>query len=103
MRKGETALFTLPPELAFGASGTDGVPPNVATLFEVELISWITVIDVCKDGGVIKRIMEKGDLTGMTGPPGDSDEVLGTQILMCIPQSSPFPLVGKSFFLIIFF
>ncbi|XP_031118608.1 peptidyl-prolyl cis-trans isomerase FKBP62-like isoform X2 [Ipomoea triloba] len=76
MRKGEKALFTLPPELAFGATGSDGVPPNAATLFEVELISWITVVDVCKDGGIIKRIMEKGDLTGITGPPGDLDEVL---------------------------
>nr|GMD89177.1 peptidyl-prolyl cis-trans isomerase FKBP62-like isoform X1 [Ipomoea batatas] len=76
MRKGEKALFTLPPELPFGATGSDGVPPNAAALFEVELISWITVVDVCKDGGIIKRIMEKGDLTGITGPPGDLDEVL---------------------------
>lgn len=73
MTKGETALFTLPPELAYGVTGTDGVPPNTVTLFEVELISWITVVDVCKDGGIIKRILKKGD---QTGPPGDLDEVL---------------------------
>ncbi|CAH9119388.1 unnamed protein product [Cuscuta epithymum] len=73
MSKGETALFTFPPELAYGVAGTDGVPPHAVTLFEVELISWITVVDVCKDGGIIKRIMVKGD---STGPPGYLDEVL---------------------------
>ncbi|VFQ99054.1 unnamed protein product [Cuscuta campestris] len=73
MTRGETALFTLPPELAYGVKGTDGVPPNAATLFEIELVSWITVVDVCKDGGILKRIMAKGD---QTGPPGELDEVL---------------------------
>ncbi|KAF5955494.1 hypothetical protein HYC85_008350 [Camellia sinensis] len=69
MKKGETALFTLPPELGYGATGTNGVPPNCVIQFEVDLISWITVADVCKDGGIIK----KGE---QIGPPGDLDEVL---------------------------
>ncbi|KAA8528448.1 hypothetical protein F0562_035803 [Nyssa sinensis] len=73
MKKGEIALFTLPPELGYGATGADGIPPNSIIQFEVELISWITVIDVCKDGGIIKKIVEKRE---QTGQPGDLDEVL---------------------------
>ncbi|KAL3505106.1 hypothetical protein ACH5RR_034947 [Cinchona calisaya] len=72
MRKGETALFTMPPELGYGEAGAEGVPPNSSIQFEVEFISWISVVDVCKDGGIIKRVMEKGE---MMGPPGDLDEV----------------------------
>ncbi|KAI3460137.1 hypothetical protein Pfo_016800 [Paulownia fortunei] len=72
MRKGEIAIFTLPPELAYGALGTTGVPPNSIVQFEVELLSWITVVDVCRDGGIIKKILENGE---QIGPPGDLDEV----------------------------
>lgn len=73
MRKGERALFTLPSETGLGSSDTETVSSNSVVQFEVELVSWITVVDVCKDGGIIKKIMEKGE---MTGPPGDLDEVL---------------------------
>lgn len=73
MRKGERALFTLPSETGLGSSDTETVSSNSVVKFEVELVSWITVVDVCKDGGIIKKIMEKGE---MTGPPGDLDEVL---------------------------
>lgn len=73
MRKGEGALFTLPSETAFGSSDSDAVSSNSVVQFEVELVSWITVVDVCKDGGIIKKILEKGE---MIGPPGDLDEVL---------------------------
>lgn len=77
MRKGEMAIFTLPSELAYGALGTTGVPPNSIVQFEVELLSWITVVDVCKDGGIIKKILENGE---QNGPPGDLDEVCGILI-----------------------
>ncbi|KAL0368926.1 UNVERIFIED_CONTAM: peptidyl-prolyl isomerase [Sesamum calycinum] len=72
MTRGEMAIFTLPPELAYGASGRAGVPPNAVVQFEVELLSWITVVDVCKDGGIIKKILDNGE---QIGPPGDLDEV----------------------------
>lgn len=75
MRKGETALFTMSPDLGHGDGGAEGVPPNSSIQFEVELVSWITVVDICKDGGIIKKVMEKGE---MMGPPGDLDEVRGT-------------------------
>ncbi|KAK4800621.1 hypothetical protein SAY86_021108 [Trapa natans] len=73
MKKGESALFTMPPELGYGDAGCDGVPPDVAVKFEVELITWITVIDICKDGGIIKKILERGE---RDEKPSDLDEVL---------------------------
>jgi len=78
MRKGEISMFTLPPELGYGASGLNGaVPPNSVVQFEVQLVSWITVVDVCKDGGIIKKIMHKGDRNEV---PGDLDEVHGNAL-----------------------
>ncbi|XVF39783.1 hypothetical protein PTKIN_Ptkin01aG0060300 [Pterospermum kingtungense] len=73
MKKGECALFTLPPDFGYGAEGRDGVPPDSVIQFEVELLSWITVVDICKDGGIIKKIMEKGQRNER---PSDLDEVL---------------------------
>ncbi|CAK7347404.1 unnamed protein product [Dovyalis caffra] len=73
MKKGECALFTLPPELGFGVAGRDVVQPNSFVQFEVELASWITVVDVSKDGGIIKKIVGKGEKNER---PGDLDEVL---------------------------
>lgn len=73
MKKGERALFTLPPELGFGVTGRDAVPTNSFVRYEVELVSWIKVVDVSKDGGIIKKIVEKGDKHDR---PGDLDEVL---------------------------
>ncbi|CAL5406701.1 unnamed protein product [Camellia sinensis] len=50
--------------------GKNGVPPNCVIQFEVDLISWI--IDVGKDGGILKKVMEKGE---QIGPASDLDEV----------------------------
>ncbi|XVF36447.1 hypothetical protein REPUB_Repub19eG0059300 [Reevesia pubescens] len=73
MKKEECALFTLPPDFGYGAEGRDGVPPDSIIQFEIELLSWITVVDICKDGGIIKKIMEKGERNDR---PSDLDEVL---------------------------
>lgn len=75
MTKGEIALFTLPPGTEYRGAACDNFRPNEATLFEVELISWITVVDICKDGGILKRILEKG---ARNEQPSDLDEVIGT-------------------------
>ncbi|KAM7520923.1 hypothetical protein LguiB_019885 [Lonicera macranthoides] len=81
MKKGEISLFTIPPELGYGETGTFSVPPNSTVQFEVELLSWITVVDLCKDGGIIKRILEKGE---QSGQPGDLDEVLVKYTVMLV-------------------
>lgn len=75
MKKGEIALFTLPAELGYGVVGGGGsvVPSNAIVRFEVELVSWITVVDLSKDGGIVKKIIEKGERNER---PGDLDEVL---------------------------
>ncbi|CAI9300711.1 unnamed protein product [Lactuca saligna] len=39
---------------------------------QVELLSWIIVLDVCKDGGILKRVVNNGEHTGQ---PGYMDEV----------------------------
>nr|GEW66602.1 peptidyl-prolyl cis-trans isomerase FKBP62-like isoform X1 [Tanacetum cinerariifolium] len=77
MKKREISLFTLSPDLGFGALGADGVPPNSVIQFEIKLISWITVVDVCKDGGILRRVVKKGE---HTGKPGDLNEVKGNDV-----------------------
>ncbi|XP_039140546.1 70 kDa peptidyl-prolyl isomerase-like [Dioscorea cayenensis subsp. rotundata] len=72
MKKGELALFTVPSDLGYGSVvGIQGVPPGADLQFEVELVSWLTVVDICKDGGIIKKIMFSGDDV----QAGDLDQV----------------------------
>lgn len=91
MKKGEIALFTSSAELGNGVGGRGGVvvPPNSVLQFEVELISWITVVDVSKDGGIIKKIIEKGQIDSR---PSNLDEVLGTLITCYVILLFPFCL-----------
>ncbi|KAF3548581.1 hypothetical protein DY000_02005038 [Brassica cretica] len=74
MKKGENAVFTIPSELAYGESGSPPTIPANATLqFDVELLSWSSVKDICKDGGVLKKIVAAGE---KWETPKDLDEVL---------------------------
>ncbi|XP_047087630.1 70 kDa peptidyl-prolyl isomerase [Lolium rigidum] len=74
MKKGENALFTIPAELAYGEAGSPPTIPANATLqFDVELLSWTSVRDICKDGGIFKKILKEGE---KWENPKDPDEVL---------------------------
>ncbi|XP_076902291.1 peptidyl-prolyl cis-trans isomerase FKBP62-like isoform X1 [Bidens hawaiensis] len=74
MKKGENALFTIPAELAYGESGSPPkIPPNATLQFDVQLLSWLSVKDICRDGGIFKKIVNKGE---KWENPKDLDEVL---------------------------
>ncbi|XP_047069821.1 peptidyl-prolyl cis-trans isomerase FKBP62-like [Lolium rigidum] len=74
MKKGENALLTIPPDLAYGQAGSPPkIPPNATLQFDVELLSWASVKDICKDGGIFKKVLAEGQ---KWENPKDLDEVL---------------------------
>lgn len=73
MKKGENAVFTIPAGLAYGESGSPPtIPPNATLQFDVELLAWVSVKDICKDGGIFKKIVKAGE---KWENPKDADEV----------------------------
>ncbi|KAL3533452.1 hypothetical protein ACH5RR_006973 [Cinchona calisaya] len=78
MKKGERAIFTVPPELAYGEMGSPPmVPPNATLIFDIEMVSWSSIRDITGDGGILKKILKEGE---GCATPKDADEVLVTYV-----------------------
>eukprot|EP00898_Chlorokybus_atmophyticus_P000263 jgi/Chlat1/1237/Chrsp115S00751 len=76
MKKDEISILTCKPDYAYGKNGAgDAIPPDSTLQFEVELLSWKSVKDITKDGGVIKKILAEGT---DHEKPKHNDEVLVT-------------------------
>ncbi|KAI9114981.1 hypothetical protein K1719_013994 [Acacia pycnantha] len=73
MKLGENAIFTIPPELDYGESGSPPtIPPDATLQVDVELLSWTSVEDITRDGGILKKILSEGE---SWEKPNDLDEV----------------------------
>ncbi|CAL4918844.1 unnamed protein product [Urochloa decumbens] len=95
MKKGEKALFILPP-LSCEDPGVPGVPTGSELHFEVELLSWLTVVDVYKNGGIVKKVLS----TGGNRQTGDLDEVTVKYKIKLLDESivDESPKEGSTFF-----
>eukprot|EP00798_Chlamydomonas_sp_ICE-L_P010803 gene10803-16952_t len=101
MRKGEKSMLTCKADYAYGAQGSPPkIPANATLCFEVELISWQSVSDICGNGGVIKTTIV--DSNGWQ-KPGDIDECLVTfAIYEHVEQKSSGKEAGPPFGKLIF-
>jgi len=61
MTVGETSLFTIKPEYAYGQEGSGNkIPPNATLQFNITLVEWKGE-DITRDGQVTKIVLEKGE------------------------------------------
>jgi len=80
MRLGERSKFVLSSEYAYGARGhPPTIPADASLVFDVELLSWKSINDLCGDGGVVKTVISKGE--GYE-KPGLEDEVLARYVVV---------------------
>lgn len=79
MRKGEQAIFTISPDYAYGKGGQPpAIPPDTKLTFDIELLSWCSVKDVTRDGGVMKKVVREGKSWER---PKEADEVKGEVLI----------------------
>lgn len=90
MKKGEKAIFTIPPNLAYGELGSPPlIPPKSTFIFYIEMLSWTKIRDITGDGGILKKITKEGE---GWATPRQADQVLGN-----------IDGVGEFFFFLFFF
>ncbi|GMY19703.1 70 kDa peptidyl-prolyl isomerase-like [Fagus crenata] len=74
MKKGERAIFIIPPTLAYGELGFSPlIPPNSTLIYNIEMLSWTSIRDITGDGGILKKITKEGE---GWATPREADEVL---------------------------
>lgn len=84
MKKGERAIFKIPPNLAYGETGSPPlIAPNSTLIFDIELLSWRTIRDITGDGGILKKILKEGE---GWATPRETDEVSGSTYFNCLMQ-----------------
>ncbi|CAI8613777.1 unnamed protein product [Vicia faba] len=74
MKKGERAIFKIPPALAYGEVGSPPlIPPNATLVYEIEMLCWSTIRYLTGDGGIMKKTIREGE---GWATPKELDEVL---------------------------
>ena len=79
MRRGERARFTISSEYGYGSSGAgEKIPANATLVFDIELLSFGSVVDLFHDGGVLKETTKK---SSDYKKPKEGDEVVISYVL----------------------
>ena len=83
MKKGERAMFKIPPNLAYGEAGSPPlIPPNATLIYDIELLCWSPIRDLTGNGGIMKKVIREGE---GWATPREADEVLGNNhICNCV-------------------